>query len=327
MKRFIFQLCIFSFANNSYAQLSQGDILQNRIKSVTQKSWNNGLLYSGSEHKYNKEGKIEEDIYFNFNVQTNTNNFSKNRYLYKNNRIIRTFHYINEVLTDSTIHYVKWEGYNWTFTDTVYLIATGKISIRQNSKIEDSTGIHISNKIFRNDSIESEEIRFDYWINDSTQIILEKAYSYFNGKKRIYQNDSTTQINSSRHSKSVTFEDGKFLRSFINEFKDSICRYTKQEEYDFSGRHKIIHETWYDEKENPVKKIKTGKGKSKFHYTTETSHWKGMKTEEKITYEGKRKIKEKTRSEFDQRNLPQRVLYYDKNDDLTGKITWEYTYW
>jgi hypothetical protein len=324
---FILTFCFFQLTNSGYAQLTAGDIQKNKIKSVTKKSWQNGLLYSESEYKYNAEGRIEENIYFNFNAKTNTTNFSKNRYHYKNNHIIRTFHYMNEVLTDSTVHHAKWDSQNWTFTDTVHLIATGKICVRQRSKTEDSAGIHIVNRSFTNDSIDSEENRNVYSLNDSTRIIVETMDYYYKGVKRTYYRDSMIEITTPNTFSYILWKDGIIKGSTFRKYVDSVCRYEIRKELDFKGKHLIKHETWYDEAEREIKYLKNGKKKTERHYEYTANHWKGTKIDEKVTFERKRRIIEKTRSEYDQRNLLQHVIFYDKNDEITGKIIWEYKYW
>lgn len=327
LKKFIFLIGIFSFTNNSDAQLSTDAILKNKIKTVKQEYSIKGVVLSGYEKHYNIDAKIEEDTYFNFNSNTNTNNHSKNRYHYKNNHIVRTVHYVNDLLTDSIIHHTKWDSQNWTFTDTAYLIANGKIRVRQDSKTEDDTGIHFITKTFVNDSIQDEENRNVCQLNDSTRIIVEMKTYYYKGAKRIYQRDSVIEITGPNTLRQIRWEDGVIKSSFLRKYTDSVCRYEMREEPDFNGKHKIKHETWYDESGREIKSMKNEKNKTKRHFTYETHHWKGMRTEEKTTYEGKKRMVEKIRSEYDQRDLPQHTLFYDKNDNIIGKIKWEYEYW
>lgn len=328
MKFILFILIFFACCSATNAQLPvlSQDIKKHGLKSVANKSISNGKVISGNERKYDHEGNISEDSYFNYNPITKITNKSTNQYIYRDKQIVKIFHYVNDILSDSTLHKVEWTIEKRVLEDFSFIISSGQQIHRVS--IFDSL-VHTERR-FVNDTLEQEEKRYRYIINDSTKAIVDIWDYYYKGNKRIISRDSSVQITTPDYYGSVTWKNGIKTESISRNYKDSVYRHERRIEYNEKGKITREYEIWLDEKERLIKVTNKGK-KSRYNYTKTFQYneniSEGIKTEEKITYGKKHKMLERHVQTYDDKNFPQGNSTYNAKGILIYKMEWEYKYW
>lgn len=327
MKNTLFLSFLLIAAEQISAQIphSREEIIKHRLKSVNNKSLDNGKVISGNEHHYDTLGNTITSIYYGYNYIKKSMNKSTYRFYYDKNELIKSFHYRSDTLADSTwfIHNQAegkriWENYSRN-------LHNGKIS--HHVQTFDST--NYSFLTYVNDTLDRAHYSIRYIIDSITEASSENLYFFYRNEKRKVSYDSTITIKRARHAETIIWESGILTGHFYRTFEDSILRYEKREAYNETGKFEYCQERWLDEKERETKTIYTyRKPKKQTVYYFEYKEFMSgdIRTEERLKLNKNHHLEEKTTRRFNEKNYPVESIVINDKGSIVMHEVWEYEY-